>query len=145
MLNIDRFCFHAAQLMPQRYVHTLMCFFSFIMMSTMSGILGLTITQMVLPILKTRINGTSGIAASIVDEDACPVPDAMLYHSNNTVHDDMVMKLTHTSLLYKNKIYFNKIHRSSTTMIASIGQKSYKGSFLAHILWVRSARNISMP
>lgn len=71
--------------MPLRYVHALMCFLSCLSITATGGLLGLTIIQMVLPVIETR-NVTKAI-----DEAACPVPDAPIYRSDDSAHVDLVI------------------------------------------------------
>lgn len=75
--------------MPQRYMHALMCFLSFLSLSAMGGLLGLTITQMVLPIAHEAINELHSLK---VDEDACPLPDETFHHRNYSALVDVVSR-----------------------------------------------------
>lgn len=75
--------FDVVKYFPVRYLHALMCFCSFLSLSTTSGILGLTITQMVLPIIANASDVSDATATITAMKDSCPMPETLSINDDN--------------------------------------------------------------
>lgn len=99
------FLFRTVQLLPQRHVHAIMSFLALLSVSTSSGILALTITQMVKPIA-TIANATNAALMAKLKQDSCPMRDQPIYH-NASLDEDMV----HNVFLVYVRFRFYQIQR----------------------------------
>lgn len=78
------------QYFPVRYLHAFLCFVAFVN-QTCVAMLGLTITQMVKPIIETTLNASHGssLTKNVPTEETCPFPDAPVNDDGISWHDDV--------------------------------------------------------